>query len=472
MSIALIDNSTLSSVQRVLGHIPIRSNSIIDGDIVAFESLLNAILFYNDYIVLDDYQEQYSQKRKDQFPFIRFIRPAEFNDIDILKKTYSTTNSYQPKIESGNISDKLFSDMLTQLGMYIQCTWDLSQSVYYLNLKMLGNDDSEEKEKYRTLLYLMFSQLQENTNNSPKTPGKVSLVDRYGKPISSDYKIPYAKSANGKTGGLAKNLQTFIASLNWISFRSIYYTEFADYLKADTFLHPIRQKFQTSYFDQRNKFNADYIKGLINLFSSKTAECIKTLYQSNRNYNISFTTPLFIASFISKTADSKEIINYALECRNKKEFIDARAILGEINNYFENGDFEAASVKVQKILKSLTNVFNDIYRLYGISTMQGDCVSKTINSINAVLNTFQLPQIPESIKDTSFIAKIKKIFPKKSFSFIYKDLITELTNVSKLGEYHELITKNIKIEKGKAVYDPKFESPEFMNSHSWWKSPM
>lgn len=69
MSIALIDNSTLSSVQRVLGNIPIRSKSIIDGDIVAFESLINAILFYNDLIVLDDYKEQYRQNRKEQFPF-------------------------------------------------------------------------------------------------------------------------------------------------------------------------------------------------------------------------------------------------------------------------------------------------------------------------------------------------------------------------------------------------------------------
>ena len=119
MSIALIDNSTLSSVQRVLGNIPIRSKSIIDGDIVAFESLINAILFYNDLIVLDDYKEQYRQNRKEQFPFIRFIKPEEFNNDEILKKTFKIADSYQPKIEGGSISDKLFSNMLAQLDMYI-----------------------------------------------------------------------------------------------------------------------------------------------------------------------------------------------------------------------------------------------------------------------------------------------------------------------------------------------------------------
>ena len=380
MSIALIDNSTLSSVQRVLGNIPIRSNSIIDGDLVAFESLLNAILFYNDYIVLDDYKEQYRQTRKKQFPFIRFIKPEEFNDKEILKKTFEISDSYQPKIEGGNFSDKLFSNMLAQLDMYIQCTWDISSSVYYLNLKMLGNDDSEEKEKYRTLLGLMFSQLQENTNTSPKDPKKVLLVDRYGNPITQGYKIPKAKWGDGTTGGLARNLQTFIASLNWISFRSIFYTEFSEYLKADTFLHPIRQKFQTSYFDQRNKYNANYILGLLDLFSSSSKDCIETVLQSNRNYNISFTTPLFLGSFISKTKDPREIIPYAFECRERKEFIEARELLGEISNDFENGDFEKASINAQKIQKQLLTTFNDIYRLYGISTTQGDSVSKTINS--------------------------------------------------------------------------------------------
>lgn len=472
MSIALIDNSTLSSVQRVLGNIPIRSKSIIDGDIVAFESLINTILFYNDLIVLDDYKEQYRQNRKEQFPFIRFIKPEEFNNDEILKKTFKIADSYQPKIEGGSISDKLFSNMLAQLDMYIQCTWDISSSVYYLNLKMLGEDDSEEKEKYRTLLGLMFSQLQENTNNSPSEPNKVVLIDRYGKPITEGYKIPKAKWGDGITGGLANNLKTFIASLNWISFRTIFYTEFAEYLKADTFLHPIRQKFQTSYFDQRNKYDADYITGLLDLFSSSTKDCIQTVLQSNRNYNISFTTPLFLGSFISKTKDPKEIIPYCLECRDRKEFIEAREILGEITNYFEDGNFEKASKKAQAIQKKLTTTFNDIYRLYGITTTQGDSVSKTINAINAVTNPLSIPLIPESIKDTSFMAEIRKLIPKKSFSFIYKDLISELTNVSKLGEIHELISKNVKIETGKAVYEPKFESQKYMDCHLKWKSPM
>ena len=84
MGIALIDNSTLSSVERILGKAPVRSRALIDGDLAAFESFLNAILFYNDIIALDDYKPEFSQSRKEHFPFIRFINPTEFKATQIL----------------------------------------------------------------------------------------------------------------------------------------------------------------------------------------------------------------------------------------------------------------------------------------------------------------------------------------------------------------------------------------------------
>ena len=44
MSIALIDHSTLSSVQRVLGQIEVKDKSSIDGDLSAFEQFIYALL--------------------------------------------------------------------------------------------------------------------------------------------------------------------------------------------------------------------------------------------------------------------------------------------------------------------------------------------------------------------------------------------------------------------------------------------
>lgn len=48
MSRAIIDNATLTAVQRLLGEIPIYNKHTIDGDILAFETFIQAILFHDD----------------------------------------------------------------------------------------------------------------------------------------------------------------------------------------------------------------------------------------------------------------------------------------------------------------------------------------------------------------------------------------------------------------------------------------
>jgi hypothetical protein len=56
MRYALIDNSTLTSIQRILGDIPVKNRAIIDNDILALENYIQAILFYDEIICIDDYK--------------------------------------------------------------------------------------------------------------------------------------------------------------------------------------------------------------------------------------------------------------------------------------------------------------------------------------------------------------------------------------------------------------------------------
>ncbi|PSY08559.1 hypothetical protein, partial [Escherichia coli] len=45
MSYALIDNASLTAVERTLGDILVKNPDTINGDLVAFENLIQAILF-------------------------------------------------------------------------------------------------------------------------------------------------------------------------------------------------------------------------------------------------------------------------------------------------------------------------------------------------------------------------------------------------------------------------------------------
>lgn len=73
MSYALIDNASLTAVERTLGDIVIKNPDTINGDLVAFENLIQAILFYDDLICVDNYKQEHRDARIAKFDFIKFF---------------------------------------------------------------------------------------------------------------------------------------------------------------------------------------------------------------------------------------------------------------------------------------------------------------------------------------------------------------------------------------------------------------
>ncbi|MBX7086665.1 MAG: hypothetical protein K1X70_09570 [Leptospirales bacterium] len=213
----LIDNASLTSAQRILGEVAVPDKSTVDGDLVALENLISAILFYNELIALDDYKPEHSQARKDQFSFIRFLDPRDWDFASLKEEARSESAEMQPRIEDGEFSDDAFSEFFDLLRMNIVCTWDISSSIYYLNMKMLGQPDSADFAKYGELASSIFGELTDLKRSGAERDSSVSLLDSDGKPIGSPYLIRDAKWGKGETGGIAPALQSFLAALNWSS---------------------------------------------------------------------------------------------------------------------------------------------------------------------------------------------------------------------------------------------------------------
>jgi hypothetical protein len=68
---------------------------------------------------------------------------------------------------------------------------------------------------------------------------KVVLVDSQGKPIGPDYEI-LDKEDRSCSPQLSSQAAAFFAALNWLAFRTIFYTLAARNLEIDLILHPIR----------------------------------------------------------------------------------------------------------------------------------------------------------------------------------------------------------------------------------------
>ncbi len=68
----LIDNATLSGVERITGASQTLNLNYIANDILCLEKLVTAILFSDQLIGIDDYKDEFRSKRLRNFRFINF----------------------------------------------------------------------------------------------------------------------------------------------------------------------------------------------------------------------------------------------------------------------------------------------------------------------------------------------------------------------------------------------------------------
>lgn len=161
MAYALIDNASLTAVERVVGNIVVKNPDTINGDLVAFENLMQAILFYDDLICIDNYKEQYRDSRINSFNYIRFLSSDNFGLDKIDALAQKQARSVQPEIRGGEFVDNDFRELVDSLKINMICTWDMKSSVYYLTMKMLGQPNTPEYEKYSELSSAIFNELSD-----------------------------------------------------------------------------------------------------------------------------------------------------------------------------------------------------------------------------------------------------------------------------------------------------------------------
>lgn len=471
MSYVLIDNSTLTSVQRLLGEIEINNKNILDGDILATENLIQSILFYDEIITIDDYKEEYREERKKRFDFIRFLSPDNFDFNNLQISAQKEAKSYQPEIKGGEFVDEDFRKMLELLKLNIVTTWDISSSEYYLNLKLLGYKKDDDNWKYNSITSSMLEDFFDR--DITKADYRSTLLDSSGRPIKKGYKVPNAKWNNdGKTNDklLTGQLWSFIASLNWIAYKSIYYTHVAQYFKSDLFLHPIRQSFNIHYMNKVNNFDDFLLSNLLVELKDYSLDTIKIIKQSINPSIERFNLPYFSFYLVNQTNDSKYIIEKAYDIRSRQCFIDAREQLSELNNfiYVEN-DLTKFSKESTKIKKHVFKTINSIKSEYGLETNQGIHLNNLVKVVNSTFG-FNLPDVFE--KKLDLPAFLKK--QPKGLSMVYRDITEDLTKVSKFGKYKDLISSNIKLKPSSERFDLSLhhEAPEYRYSSSQYKSPM
>ncbi|APM41358.1 hypothetical protein [Clostridium kluyveri] len=472
MRYALIDNSTLTAVQRILGEIPIKNKHTIDGDIIALENYIQAILFYDKLIYLDDYKETYRDSREKFFDNMMNFSPSEVGYSSLLKTAKQITEEIVPCVEGGKFSDKDFKPFFDLLKMNVTFTWDIRSSVYFLTEKMLEEIGGIDVEKYSKLSNMIFMELSEKKiTKKNNTNGKIKLYDSHGREINSSYKV-IDRDGKEQDTELSRQVEVFFAALNWLAFRTSLYTLLAKEMNLELILHPIRNQFQISLLSKINKGKEDVFKNIINAMNGKAVETFTKITETTQPFVLQQPLPLFTVWLAQKTKNPCNFIEEAYSIRSNKEFVQARQKLIELECLLEEQNYSKFVKEANKLNLEIKNEINMLCSRYGVTTNQGVPLTQIISVYNMTTLATNLPKVPNINVDIKPLAFLRDIIPKKGFKSIYRNLINDLISISRTGKYYEIISSNVKLDKGARYYDSKTEKIEYSKAKSWWKIPM
>jgi len=472
MTTALIDNATLTGVQRIIGEAPSRSTDSIDVDLVAFENFVQARLFYDDLAVIDDYIPGLREGRRKAFPQVTHIDPSALGLQQVAATADTIAAGIRPKIHGGNFANNEFQALFELLQSHMVCTWDIGGSIYHLTLKVLAEEGSQEFRKYGAVATAIFQELGDAKNAGQWIKPDVELVDRYGNPITKDYKVPDARWGIGETGALSGAISAFVASLVWIANRAIFYTLAAAHLKADSFLYPIRQAYQQHYIAQRFQYHADFPRRLVKQVSTSLSRDIAEVHTAGSPGLAACDLPVFSAWLAQQCGDPSAAIHALEEIRLDKPFVEARAQLNELHEVFHDQSLAQGNRRLEKLTTAVQRVSASMREKYSVKTRQGVPVTRLITVYNAIGGMAGLPPFPEIDLKVPLPPFLRDMRREVGFCAVYRNVINDLAVVASLGELHDVMARRVEIDPKVIAYSPKAESPRFRKSHSQFKSPM
>ena len=179
---------------------------------------------------------------------------------------------------------------------------------------------------------------------------------------------------------------------------------------------------------------------------------------------------MFSAWLTAEAGDVLAVISSARELKGTQTFQDIRGLLREIRIAYDENGLTNANRLVKKWEEQLVKAAANLRHDYGLDTGQGVQGSFLIKVYNSVAALTGLPQFPE-FQFKIPMPEFTKTNTANNFSYLYKDVASELTSIERLGGMRDLMASRFVIDN-KHYVPPKTEAPEYRNYSSDWKLPM
>lgn len=470
---AIVDNSTLTAVQRLTGDIPVYNKYSLDGDILAFENLIQTILFFDEIYYIDDYKEEHREKRLNKFTYMDGIMLNEKDYDAIINETNRLMKSVVPVVEGGTFKDDNFAPFFELLKMNNIFTWDMSSSVYYLTQKMLNGVGNElNVEEFSKMTQMIFTENNDYFNKIANP--KKKIVDASGNEISSEGCGVIDKDGNGQIAYVSRQTNLFLANLSWLAYRTIFYTLFTNTIGGTLILHPIRNAFQISYLNKISGIFNNVYCNIISSMNKRAEERLKSIYQHTEPFLAKYVLPIFSVAIISKAKTPTEAINMALHMKYEGDFEFARMRLMEIEELYAEGVNIKAIQEANKLLLEIEKMMYQLGEKYYVHTRQGISLSPIIQAYNigSAISSSIISPIPNFTPQIKTLGRLKDLTPQRGFNAVYKSIINDLATIGRLGNYYEMLTTEVVYHERADYYTSKTEEEKYRYSKSYWKIPM
>lgn len=423
--LALIDNATLSGVERITGISRTLNINYIENDILCLEKLVVSILFSEHLIGIDDYKDQFRSDRLKNFDFIRFSKIDKSTYAVLAKDAAAFAQSMSFSFEGAKPAGDVVK-FFDALRVDPQLRWDTFVSSEYLTLSLLVKDP--KYSPYEQSIDSVFRS-EETDRKLVGEAGQAPAFGVVGRPDIKDIKhfVHELSSNNSQFAGIDGKsvLDRMLFGYGWAAERSYFYNAVAHMEGADPYLAPLRDAFCESCC------RIDYpsqISGLLETLKEKSQETLSSILEPSGLAKFAIRLPFFTAYLISRTDNPRQCIDLALSMRGASEFRDCRAILSDL-------DHLSAADKVQKIngiLRYLDQSCTRLMAKYAVRTENGVQFSLSVGLTGmSVGGSVKLNQLFRSYKN-------------KPFTRVFRNIAQDMLNVERLGGLYDKVCSSVR----------------------------
>lgn len=459
MTNAVIDNSTLTAVERVIGHIPIDQNYDLSGDLAAFEMYLCTLLFYDQPVRIDDYKPEFSENRSAHFPELGVVAFESDGYETLIQQAKELAAEFYLRVHGGDLQDDLVSDFLRDIDLYVCPSWHMQSSDFYLRIRLLADESGSDVAKYSPLMSAIFDQLSENKRTPRPIDWKKELLDSNGRPIPRTSGILH----QGKHE-IGRDVNAFAAGLNWLSLRSIFYSLVAEYLKATAITHPIRNDFLGRYMvDKLSSPPPNQRAAVLGYFKAAALDVVDRSNEVLGGTAFKLHSPLVSAWAASVAGGPRKAREHVLSLRDSAEALALRARMREIEALHRAEDTSAARRQAASLFRDFTTSIQSFFRKYGS------------RSEDPMGSSAEIVSLSGSFKVLPLLDKVKSMLPARAKSVaLLRNITLDLLRSPTLGSVADVLRSDAIFgsDHYESVYRPKFEQPRFRHTHSSWKKPM